>query len=131
MRKPRAELMYEKFELYNPGLAKYVEYYEQLDTHRLLITLDNDIKYIYHFISNTCRRVIEHDGSIESSKRELAIRLAEIMSEKGIDRKTLSEATGISEVSIGCYLNEKKIPSYHNARQLAKALRCSVSDFMD
>jgi len=45
-----------------------------------------------------------------------------------ISQEELSERTGISQVMISKYLNAKATPSFYRIEQIARVLKCSVSE---
>lgn len=54
--------------------------------------------------------------------------LKRIRLEKNISRKELAVAVGVSEMAVGFYENEKKLPTIENAFLIASALDVSITD---
>jgi DNA-binding Xre family transcriptional regulator len=131
MRKCRAETMFEKFELYYPDVADNVVEYEDTSKTTLRLYFDDGSVYSYHFISNDLRKIKDYDKTEESCRYQIAMRLKDLMANKGYDQKELAEKSGLSEAAISHYINQKRTLNYNTARLLAIALDCSVADFID
>lgn len=65
----------------------------------------------------------------EQEKREFSYRLRSLMGRKGITQDQLADMINISRVSISRYVRGEVTPSVIVAREIAKALGCSLDDF--
>lgn len=61
----------------------------------------------------------------EEYKRELGIRLRQMMEHRGVTQNDLSEMTGLSQAQISSYVTGKVSPSFYVIDRIAKALDCS------
>ena len=125
-----------EFEENCPHIAsKAIDWYPVSQNHICVRTNDGD-RYIYGFIGASLVKV--HDPAESCSmddekawRKEFAKRLQYKMQINNMPRWKLSEITGISEVTISKYANGKVTPSMYNAERLAKALKCSVLEFIN
>ena len=65
------------------------------------------------------------------TKEELAERLKKIKKEKGINRKQLSELTGISKVQLTNLEKGRNIPKATTIAKIANALGCEFEDLYE
>jgi transcriptional regulator with XRE-family HTH domain len=48
---------------------------------------------------------------------------------KGVNQQYLSDATGITAVTLSNYMRGKVTPNFYNVDKIAKALDCSIEEF--
>lgn len=63
-----------------------------------------------------------------SWRKEFAYKLNKKMRNFGISQDGLAERTGISRVMLSKYVNGKATPSFYRIEQIARELKCSVSE---
>lgn len=97
----------------------------------IIITKDGK-RYLYDFLTVTCREIHEpgYEMTEEEFKAEFGIRLHKIMRRKGITQFELSDKTGISRQMINSYLTGKSVPSFYKVTVIARALNCSIDEFI-
>lgn len=126
----------EDFERNNPDLVDQVVDWYPVGQMEIAVKLRNGKRLIYNFIGNyiqTCHDPREVDESIEEImwREEFAKRLCKKMKINCVSQETLSDLTGISKVTLSKYMNGLATPSSYNTDRLAKALKCSSSEFMN
>lgn len=114
---------------------RMIEWYP-VSRNEILIKCDDGEEYIYNLLLDKVRdgyrsNRIPNCSDEDKWKREFSARLSNKMNSSGITRYTLSEKTGISEVSISKYLNRRVIPSARNIDLIAAALNCTASELID
>lgn len=62
--------------------------------------------------------------------RNITNRIKEMLEEKGISQKRLSELTGITESAISHYVRDERVPRGMNLVKIAKALGTSTDDLL-
>lgn len=62
--------------------------------------------------------------------RSITYRIKEMIEEKNISQKQLSEMTGISESAISHYINGNRVPRGSNLVKIAKALGTTADDLL-
>jgi transcriptional regulator with XRE-family HTH domain len=60
----------------------------------------------------------------------MKLRLSELREEKGVTRRVVSAATGITEATLGNYENKFTVPNLNTADVLADYFGCSVDYLM-
>lgn len=120
---------------YQHIVDKMVEYIP-IDDDEIKIVLKDGRSLIYNPILDKLRWADRDDEknldgfpSEYSYRKTFGMHLESMMIKKGYTQVRLSELTGISEVSLSNYINGKATPSLYNAEKIARALRCSTSDF--
>ncbi|MBR6365289.1 MAG: helix-turn-helix transcriptional regulator [Lachnospiraceae bacterium] len=63
-------------------------------------------------------------------ERTLTYRIREMLNEKKINQKQLSEMTGLTESAISRYVNGDRIPRGANLMKIAKALGTTADDLL-
>ena len=123
--------IYQNFKTYYPFLdTAGVSWYPN-GPNSIIAELSDGSILEYNDRLRSFRTVLEFDGTEESWKREFSSKLMKLMSDVGFDQTSLSEISGISQVSISKYLHRKAIPNCYTASKLAQALGCDVSDLID
>lgn len=99
--------------------------------YEIIAILNNGARLIYNQMSGSIRFIKddEHELSEDEWTKSFSVTLKQKVSTKGLTQKDLSDATGISKVSISKYMSGKSIPSYYNMIKIAQVLDCSVSEF--
>lgn len=69
--------------------------------------------------------------SLDEWTTEFTKRLKWLMQERKLNNKELAKKTGVTNVTIGRYVNGKHIPDAYTIIELSKALGCSVSYLID
>ncbi len=62
--------------------------------------------------------------------RSMTYRIKEMLNEKGISQKKLSELTGITESAISHYIKGDRVPRGQNLVKIAKALGTTTDDLL-
>lgn len=125
------DMIFDRFEMYYPSIAKQAVSWEQKSNYVIFVTLSDGSIVEYNDLMNSFRTVVPYDGSEESWKREFAHRLVELMVDKGFDQSYLSEASGVSQQSISNYIHRKAIPTAYAVDKIARALGCDVSELTE
>lgn len=99
---------------------------------RMEITLrmTDESKFIFNYNSKSFRRLnnynLDENGIISESdcRKEFSIQLQNKMDIAGLNSTDLAYRTGISQVMISKYINQRATPSLYNIRRLACVLKC-------
>lgn len=123
--------VYEKFELYHSSISKQLVKYEI--NGAILTGITNDGKKVLYnsFLDNI--RYLPNDPAHmtdEEYKSEFKFRVRAKMVREGINQFELSRRTEISQSVLSGYLSGRNMPSYQNAAKIARALHCSLDDFV-
>lgn len=122
---------YGKFQYEMDGFASYFpSHFKDMVSwttrgHSTIIATLRDgsvVEYNHHL--NTIRVVREYDGNESSYRRELSIRLVELMEENGFDQRRLSKVSGISQQTISNYIHRRTTPSGYAIRKLEEVFGC-------
>lgn len=115
-----------------PWIAKDADEYFTDDPFEVVVRLLDGTMVAYDDLTHMVRRLPSDSDHLSESEylNEFAIRLHRRMAAKAMTQLTLSELTGISNVTLSNYLNRKTMPSIYNVYKIAKALGCSIEDFM-
>lgn len=95
---------------------------------REVIALLSDGTLISYYDRDRTFRSLPSDSknmTEEEYKRELGIRLRQMMEHRGVTQNDLSEMTGLSQAQISSYVTGKVSPSFYVIDRIAKALDCS------
>lgn len=129
--------------IWEPVYEQFATRYERLSSRvvewwpsahmEITVKLDDGTRYCYNWRTDRYRLVHDPlDTSEEMDELEwrsaFADNLYRKMNNLGYGNEWLSNATGISMVSISKYLNKKSTPSAYNIEKIARALRCSSSE---
>lgn len=128
------ETMLENLKAYYPSVFNNMNYSYRSGIHEITIVENNGDRQIYSDATNSICYIPNRLGELSSDDewlRDFSKKLNRLMTDRGITQKDLSELTGISQPMISYYLNGRRAPSLHNARRLAVALKCSISDLCD
>lgn len=120
------EFQYEMdgFASYFPSHYKKMVSWTTRGNSTIVATLRDGSVVEYNHNLNTIRLVREYDGNESSYRRELSIRLIELMEEKGIDQHRLSEMSGVTQPTISNYIHRRTTPSGYVIRKLEEVLGC-------
>lgn len=121
---------FEGFKLHFPSISCGTVKWEPKGKSSILVYLSDGTKVIYNHKLNCLRNVLEYEGTEDEWKREFSFKLVELMADKGLDQLSLSELSGISQVSISNYINGRSIPNGYKIEKIARALKCSVRDLI-
>lgn len=104
----------------------------QVGEYDLLIKFKNGTKRLHDGFTNRYRLIqYENDDLTEEQwKFEFRTRLYQMMIRNGFSQKRLAEKIGVSEVMISRYITGECIPNSIMLHKLAKALHCSMDDFV-
>lgn len=121
----------ENLEMYYSNIAKELEEYS-VDGVELTGVLYDGTRVLYNYLTNNVRYLpIDPDNMTEDEYRnEFAYRVRDAMIRAGINQTELADRTGISQPSLSGYLSGRKTASYVNAAKIARALGCSMDDFV-
>lgn len=128
--------MYNEFLMYYPFLERHVRDWSQINNFEIEVVLDDGKRIIYNTLEKGMRYVkdIPKDlTAIEDKEVRYAFakQLHSKMLMKGYTQKTLSNETGISQVTISNYTHCRATPSLTNMLKLSKALNCSIGELVD
>ena len=70
----------------------------------------------------------ERELDDDELRYEFSVKLMRLMQDQYMNQRQLSEATGISSVTINHYITGRNLPDFKNLRRIANALGCSVSE---
>lgn len=118
------------FKFYNPNLAERIASCEATGPTEIIVTLDNGERVIYDDMDSATEYIRENFDEYTWRSR-FGRRLLRKMQFAGLNRKMLSERSGVSLGSIGNYISGKCIPSLYIAECLANAIGCSVEDLLN
>ena len=115
--------------MYFPAFCKdAIDIYENGPFEVILVMRDG-ARWSYYDLDNTIRSLPKGPDLTEKEYRhEFGIRLSDILYRRGISQEELSDATGISRVSINRYIKGTATPSFSNADRIARALNISPND---
>lgn len=106
-----------------------IEKIKNLNDYELLILKRDGKQIIYDTMLYTTRGCVYHGPlNDKENKNEFKLRLNSLAYHAGLNQRTLSIATGISERTLSRYFTGKSIPDYINLKKLSDALGCSVND---
>lgn len=126
------EYLYDNFKHYFPINAERVIAVTQDGPHDLIVRLDDGTYMLYSDLNNTIRRLPTDSRNMteEEFRREFRFRVYKILNMRGITQKELAQMAGITEANLSGYLTGKRTPTFYTANKIAKALDCSVEDFI-
>ena len=126
------DYIYRDFKMQFPHAAdKVVEILESTDTI-LVVKLNDGRFYEYDVETATLHKLPEDPNNMteEEWRVEFARKLHSIMWRKGLNQNDLSDMTGISQSAISGYLRGVNSPTVYRLDRIAKALECSILEFI-
>lgn len=125
------ENLLRNLEAYDPTLYEHMESYRQISNFELVVVRDDGRKYLYDDMLHGFRRLADDSDNMteEQVKREFGRRLKQMLNIKGMTQKELSEAIGVSQISLSKYITGDAAPSFPKVDKIAKVLNCSVDYF--
>lgn len=120
----------EKFTQRYKGLAKHMVNATESFRRELIVDMDDGSRIIYDDRSEMFRNAPSDPNklTIDECKNEFGIRLRNILEEKNVTQKELSEKTDISPILLSQYINGRVSPSFHNVDKIAKALNLDMNE---
>lgn len=120
----------EKFAQRYKGLAKHMVQATESYRRELIVDMDDGSRIIYDDRIEMFRNapVDPNKLTVDECNNEFGIRLRNILDEKKVTQKELSEMTDISTVLLSQYINGKISPSFHNVDKIAKALDLDMNE---
>lgn len=118
-------------EMHYPEIAsKTVEYRER--GREILCKLNNGKIFSYYVSENSMRElpINDDDYTKEACKDEFGVRFRRLLRRSCITQAELSRKTGLTQPQLSNYINGKVLPSLYIAEKLARALDCSIEDFI-
>lgn len=105
---------------------------EELNEFEILFEFKNGDKAVYDRMMNGHRGFYPKDHVLtdEEWKYSFKTRLYKIMKHRGMTQEELAEAVGTSQTMITRYINGHCVPSVVMLAKLARALNCSVDEFL-
>lgn len=102
----------------------------------IIIMLKDGTKFRYDSIEKNTYPIYDpdEDNILEDElewRKMFSNRLCAKMHKFGYNQSLLSEATGISQVTISKYINCKATPTAYNVQKLAKALHCNSFELIE
>ena len=136
LQEPIDEMIFENFKLYYPHFAELTERWEPSGKMEITVYLANGQMITYDDIENTFRQIRDFKSPInledeEKVADEFSYNLRRMLHHQRMTQLDLSEASGLSFVTISNYLNGKRSPTLKNICLLAKALDCRASDLIN
>lgn len=133
---PVDEIIFENFKRYYPNFAEQTERWEPSGKMEITAYLYDGRTIVYDDIENTFQQVRDLKNPIdleneEKVAEEFSYNLRRMLHHQRMTQLDLSEASGVSHISINNYLNGKTSPSLKNICLLAKALDCRVLDLLN
>ena len=120
-----------KFRLYFPDIATNVKTYLMQSPCDLTVILNNGDYILYDDYDRSIRNIPNPDDIDDKIlKKEFGYALRKTMERKGINQNALSMKADIDQPTISRYVTGKSIPNLYSARKIAKALDCSIDDFI-
>lgn len=115
---------------YTRWYNRMVDWYGNGD-YEIVAILDDRSKLIYNQATGTMRFLRNEGAEISEEDwiKDFSMTLKHKVSMSGLTQQDLSNATGISKVSISKYMAGKSVPSHYNMLKIARALNCSVYEF--
>lgn len=136
IQEPIDEHIFENFKLWYPNFAEQTERWEPSGKMEITAHLFDGRTIVYDDIENTFRYVRDVKNPIdledeEKVAEEFSYNLQRMMNYQGMTQLDLSEASGLSHISINNYLSGRTSPTVKNVCLLAKALDCRVVDLLN
>ena len=130
------QFIFDEFELQYPIIAEKTNGWYSSGQYEITIKLLDGRIFIYDFIDKTIRELNTFDGEEQYSSeedwvKEFSKRFNRRVRLSGLTQKEISELTNISAQTLSRYSTGKGIPSAMNLSRLARALKCSPSEFVD
>lgn len=121
------------FNDYFPSFSRRTVDFYRSGRFEITVIFDDGRKAYYNYLTKNIRiiHLRSDEYSEESWKHQFAITLTRKLADKQMTKRELSDATGISQMSLSNYTNEKSIPSAYAITRIADALECSVSELID
>lgn len=126
-----SDLALENLELYYSNIARELEEY-QVDGVELTGVLRDGSRILYNYLADTVKYLPNDPDTMteDEYRSEFAYRVKKMMMRAGINQTELARRTGIAQPSLSGYLSGRKTASYVNAAKIARALECSLDDFV-
>ena len=128
---------FEEFILMNPYAKGRIDYwYDGDDSYDVIVVMQDGSVYLYDSFEQGSRYAKTLDDLFRSPESETEWRkkfsynLYRVMRRKGFNQVGLSEASGVSTMSISNYTNGCSTPSVYILIKIADALGCTVNDLV-
>lgn len=131
------EEAYEDFTLYCPMWVDRAVKYTPIHKHIIRVFLDNGDRVEFDNLTKSFRYLAKNKVDIaeeltdEGCRETFAMNLTDMMRDRGIGQKLLSERTGISQSMLSRYLTRRSTPTLTNIRKIAKVLGCWTHELTD
>lgn len=100
----------------------------------VIVRLQNDEVYLYDDLENRLILIKLFDNTNELTESEWRSGFAYLLEKKiklsGITKYKVAKSSGISNVQLSRYLNERATPSGYVIQRLATAINCDVADIL-
>ena len=120
----------EEFENVYPSVASETNWWYVVGLNEIVVILDDGSRFIYNYMTKMLKQFYSpgevDEQNEEECRREFSRNLRKKMEDAYMTQEMLSEATGISKVTISKYMNGLATPSIYNARRICKALNCAT-----
>lgn len=105
---------------------------EALNEYELLFEFKNGDKFVYDKVLHSFRSFYpdDHELTDEEWKESFSTRLYAIMKHRQMTQEELAEKVGTSQTMITRYINGYCVPSTIMLAKMARALNCSLDDFV-
>lgn len=121
----------ENLELYYSNIARELKEY-RVDGVELIGILYDGSRVLYNYLTGNVRYLPNDpdDMTDDEIRSEFSYRVKNAMLRAGINQVELANRTGIPQPMLSGYLNGRVMPSYGKAAKIARALNCSMDDFV-
>lgn len=110
-----------------PSMKPRILKYKQLTENHFIISLDDGLDILYDDFSKYYRvvKINIKNMTDEEYRKEFGLRLQSIMEQRGVSQNWLAYRAGVTQPTIGTYINGKNAPIIYTANSIARALRLS------
>lgn len=123
----RYELIFQEFQTYGQPYGEHVVEWEPMGKYSIKAYLDDGTMVQYNSMTRMYR-IIKPIGDAEWTeelfRKKFALNLASMMYERGYTQELLSEALGISRISVYKYLHGETTPSSYILSKMANLFDC-------
>lgn len=129
------DVVFESLENNYPDIIYEIVDWYPSGYQEITIKDQNGVKKTYNWITGKLRVIYDPSNDCSLSEEEwrkvFSSRLYNRLITLGMSQETLSEITGISQVTLSKYINGKATPSTYNSRKLAEALKCPIGELVE
>ena len=126
--------LFENFSLNFPSMAAKTVKWRANSYFDITARLADGTSIIYDDSNETIRAVEEYiynPSTDDEWKKVISIKLNTVMRVKGVSVAELSDRTGLSRQTLSKYINGHGLPNIQKLAEIAKALRCSITELTE